>query len=64
MVFPAVRPVYGRTPPGVRGLKYATAQLIGGVNRRTPPGVRGLKFRMDPRGRLDVRVAPHPGCVD
>ena len=36
----------GRTPHGVRGLKYRAWPGGAGRARRTPHGVRGLKFRL------------------
>ena len=33
----------GRTPHGVRGLKYHSHRVTGGDGGRTPHGVRGLK---------------------
>ena len=54
----------GRTPQGVRGLKY-----LGGVNKtmnvgRTPQGVRGLKSQGIEGAKGEPGVAPRKGCVD
>ena len=38
-------PVIGRTPHGVRGLKYDVLRLCAINTGRTPHGVRGLKFK-------------------
>ena len=35
--------VFGRTPPGVRGLKFEVYRQEFADISRTPPGVRGLK---------------------
>ena len=34
----------GRTPHGVRGLKFNDLRRVNGRPRRTPHGVRGLKY--------------------
>ena len=60
MDFPATQLAsgQGRTPHGVRGLKFLSAKYDGGAHGRTPHGVRGLKWQIVQRGR--VRAASHP----
>ena len=41
---PTLRPWDGRTPQGVRGLKYKRIVPQCKQLRRTPQGVRGLKY--------------------
>ena len=57
-------PRVGRTPQGVRGLKYAAALGDLRLHGRTPQGVRGLKFRRRGRSEKIDQVAPRKGCVD
>ena len=57
--------VTGRTPHGVRGLKWhAHLGQRASVCRRTPHGVRGLKCEEMQRRRNEPSVAPRMGCVD
>ena len=50
----------GRTPHGVRGLKYAGYDDAPDVQCRTPHGVRGLKFqRLGDVGGEVARRTPH-----
>ena len=53
----------GRTPRGVRGLKYIAFEILLRLIRRTPRGVRGLKL-VAGRSIGRVSVAPREGCVD
>ena len=54
----------GRTPHGVRGLKFDIVDGSLDAVGRTPHGVRGLKFRSAGRPCGLCRVAPLTGCVD
>ena len=48
----------GRTPQGVRGLKYRRAGRARRAARRTPQGVRGLKLLEDRNGRAMAGRTP------
>ena len=48
----------GRTPHGVRGLKFLANAIESNCSRRTPHGVRGLKsVQVDAHA---LRVVSHP----
>ena len=60
-----IRDAVGRTPQGVRGLKFRQHHpRLAAVARRTPQGVRGLKYVPARPHVLDHPVAPRKGCVD
>ena len=48
----------GRTPHGVRGLKFPIGGRVRRVARRTPHGVRGLKYRSS--GSIYAPSLSHP----
>ena len=49
----------GRTPQGVRGLKYAVFAYHPTLLCRTPQGVRGLKYKkVDVQKRRDLGRTP------
>ena len=50
--------VYGRTPQGVRGLKFPIAVCIAMFWSRTPQGVRGLKLSI--YHTIDREEESHP----
>mgnify|MGYP006975048898 CR=1 FL=1 len=54
----------GRTPHGVRGLKYGGEQRQRVGVGRTPHGVRGLKCYYNGDAHNLNGVAPLTGCVD
>ena len=54
----------GRTPHGVRGLKFQHNDLSRVLRSRTPHGVRGLKFADSVDVKDLLEVAPLTGCVD
>ena len=55
----------GRTPQGVRGLKFVSVVVEHrGQQRRTPQGVRGLKFAEVQEINGGDFVAPRKECVD
>ena len=56
--------ISGRTPHGVRGLKYDTSGRLKHPAGRTPHGVRGLKLIMSFLSKLGGAVAPRMGGVD
>ena len=43
MRLPGLTCLLGRTPHGVRGLKYKPCTFVNVIGSRTPHGVRGLK---------------------
>ena len=53
---------FGRTPHGVRGLKYRSNRQQSKCRRRTPHGVRGLKWLHCPRGLYRHRSHPARGA--
>ena len=54
----------GRTPQGVRGLKYGPLLPAKDIVGRTPQGVRGLKLLIAALPGECGGVAPRKGCVD
>ena len=56
--------VMGRTPQGVRGLKYHVEIENAKLEGRTPQGVRGLKYLPHEKPKASGQVAPRKGCVD
>ena len=55
-------PSGGRTPQGVRGLKFSQERRINGLLSRTPQGVRGLKFIALRAGRIYLESHPARGA--
>ena len=54
--------VHGRTPHGVRGLKFDYVRDDTYAVRRTPHGVRGLKLRNEPQGPIPDLSHPSRGA--
>ena len=52
----------GRTPHGVRGLKYMLSARVPAVSGRTPHGVRGLKYADPGDGRCQGGSHPSRGA--
>ena len=61
---PVKKKAGGRTPHGVRGLKFRDLANGESLSGRTPHGVRGLKCERGKAQRVGGKVAPHTGCVD
>ena len=54
-------PPFGRTPQGVRGLKFDVSAHLGAHAGRTPQGVRGLKYNNNIHSTAETHVAPRKG---